>query len=132
MSARLAADLVMLLHLAFVIFVVLGGLLVARYAWLAALHLPAVAWGAWIEITGGVCPLTWVENDLRRRSGAGAMREGFIEHYIYPVLYPPGLTREVQWLLAAVVIVGNLALYGWLLRRRLSRRGRESTGHVHD
>lgn len=124
MAARIAADLVMLLHLAFVIFVVLGGLLVARYAWMAILHLPAVAWGAWIEITGGVCPLTWVENDLRRRSGGAGMEEGFIEHYVYPLLYPPGLTREVQWLLATVVIVGNLALYAWLLRRRLSGRDR--------
>lgn len=108
----------MLLHLGFVIFVVFGGWLVLRHGWIAMLHLPAVAWGAWIEISGGVCPLTSVESDLRRRSGEAGVPDGFLEHYIYPLLYPPGLTREVQWLLATVVIVGNLALYAWILRRR--------------
>jgi hypothetical protein len=118
MLERIAADAVMLLHLAFVIFVVLGALLVLRYPRAAVLHLPAVAWGAWIEITGSVCPLTFVENDLRRRAGEAGLPTGFIEHYIYPVLYPPGLTRSVQWTLAVIVIAGNLGLYAWILRRR--------------
>ena len=108
----------MLLHLLFVVFVALGALLVLRYPWLAMLHLPAVAWGAWIEITGSACPLTFLENDLRRRAGESGLRGGFIEHYLYPILYPPGLTRPVQWLLAAIVIIGNLALYVWILERR--------------
>ena len=119
----------MLLHLAFVIFVVLGALLVLRHPRVAILHLPAVVWGAWIEITGGVCPLTFVENDLRRQAGSSGLPTGFIEYYIYPVLYPPGLTRPVQWTLAAIVITGNLALYGWIARRRWSgTTRRKSTG----
>lgn len=122
MLERIAADAVMLLHLAFVIFVVLGALLVLRYPRVAVLHLPAVVWGAWIEITGSVCPLTFIENDLRRQAGEAGLPAGFIEHYIYPVLYPPGLTRAVQWTLAAIVIAGNLALYAWILHRRWSRK----------
>lgn len=130
MLERIAADAVMLLHLAFVLFVVLGAFLVLRYPWLAMLHLPAVAWGAWIEITGGVCPLTFVENDLRRQAGESGLQTGFIEHYIYPVLYPPGLTRPVQWMLAFIVIAGNLALYAWIWRRRRSGNATgNSTGH---
>jgi len=122
MLEGILADAVMLLHLAFVIFVVLGALLVLRHPWLAVLHLPAVAWGAWIEITGGACPLTFIEDDLRRQAGESGPAGGFIEHYIYPVLYPAGLTRPVQWTLAAIVITGNLALYAWILRRRRARR----------
>lgn len=108
----------MLLHLLFVVFVALGALLVLRCPWLAVLHLPAVAWGAWIELTGSACPLTFLEDDLRRRAGEAGVPGGFIEHYIYPVLYPPGLTRSVQWMLAAIVIIGNLVLYAWILERR--------------
>lgn len=121
MLERIAADAVMVVHLAFVLFVVLGALLVLRHPWIAVLHLPAVAWGAWIEITGGVCPLTFVENDLRRQAGESGLPDGFIEHYIYPLLYPPGLTRSVQWTFATIVIVGNLALYAWILHRRWAR-----------
>lgn len=117
MVERIAADAVMLLHLSFVLFVVFGGFIVLRYRRVAILHLPAVAWGVWIEATGGVCPLTWIESDLRRRAGEAGLDSGFIEHYLYPILYPPGLTREVQWLLAAVVLAGNLVLYAWLLYR---------------
>lgn len=124
MPERIAADAVMLTHLAFVLFVVFGALLVLRRLWVAVLHLPAVAWGAWIEMTGGVCPLTHIENHLRRQAGEAGPGSSFIEHYLYPVLYPPGLTRPVQWALAAVVIVGNLALYAWILRRRLAKKNR--------
>jgi hypothetical protein len=118
MIVSIAADVVMLLHLAFVLFVVFGGFFVLRYHWLASLHVPAVIWGGWIEITGGFCPLTSVENHLRRSAGNSGYESGFIEHYIYPVLYPPGLTRTLQFWLAAVVLGLNAAIYGWLLLRR--------------
>jgi hypothetical protein len=127
MPERLAADAVMRLHLLFVVFVALGALLVLRVPRLALLHLPAVAWGAWIELTGSACPLTFLEDDLRRRAGEAGLPGGFIEHYVYPVLYPPGLTRPVQWMLAAIVIIGNLALYAWILGRRWEVT-RKSTG----
>jgi uncharacterized protein YjeT (DUF2065 family) len=112
------ADGVVLLHLAFVLFVVFGGLLVFRYPRLAFAHVPAFAWGAYIEISGSLCPLTGVENRLRHMAGEGGYDAGFIEHYIYPVLYPPGLTRSTQLWLAAFVLVLNGVIYGWILLRR--------------
>jgi hypothetical protein len=122
MIANIAADGVMLLHLMFVLFVVFGALLVMRFQWLVFLHLPAVAWGAFIELSGGICPLTYVENDLRDRAGSAGLETGFIEHYIYSLLYPPGLTRNVQLILAAFVICLNAALYAWILARRRSKQ----------
>jgi hypothetical protein len=124
MIASIAADAVMLLHLMFVLFVVFGALLVMRLQWLVFLHLPAVAWGVFIEISGGICPLTYIENDLRHRAGSAGMEAGFIEHYIYSLLYPPGLTRNVQLILAAFVLILNAALYAWLLVRRRSKNAK--------
>ena len=117
------ADLIVVLHLAFVVFVIAGGLLAARWPRLAWLHLPAAAWGAWIEIAGRVCPLTPLENWLRRRSGGAGYESDFVEHYVLPVLYPAGLTRETQWWLGGLVVVVNLAVYGAVVWSRL-RRGR--------
>lgn len=130
MIERLAADAVMLLHFMFVLFVVLGALIVIRFPWVAILHLPAVAWGAFIEITGGVCPLTYIENDLRRRAGSAGLETGFIEHYIYPLLYPPGLTRNVQLTLAAVVLGLNAALYAWILVRQRMKHANGDTDNT--
>jgi hypothetical protein len=112
------ADAVVVLHLAFVVFVVLGGLLVLRYVWFAAVHVPAFLWGAYIEISGGLCPLTGVENHLRQKAGEAGYDAGFIEHYVYPVLYPPGLSRTTQLWLAACVLGVNGLIYGWILLRR--------------
>jgi hypothetical protein len=125
MIDRIAADLVMLSHLAFVVFVVLGGLPVLRFPKLALIHVPAFLWGIWIEATGGICPLTPLENALRRRAGEAGYESGFIEHYVYPLIYPPGLTRNVQAWLAVSVLALNGAIYGWLLWRRRRRRGDE-------
>lgn len=124
MSPPRAAEAVVLLHFAFVLFVGFGGLLVIRYGWLAALHLPAVAWGIFIEVSGRVCPLTFVENALRREAGEPGYRGGFIEHYIYPILYPPGLDRTTQFAIAALVFTVNGAIYAWITWRWLRRRAR--------
>ena len=122
---RLAADAVALLHLAFVLFVVVGGLLVWRWPRLAWLHLPAVAWGALIEFTGWMCPLTPLENHLRQAVGQAGYAGGFIDHYLLALLYPVGLTREMQGALGASVLVVNGAVYGTLLwRRTRATRGR--------
>lgn len=118
MLISVLADGVVLLHLSFVLFAAFGGFLVVRYPRLALAHVPAFLWGAYIEFTGGLCPLTGVENRLRQESGEGGYDAGFIEHYIYPVLYPPGLTRTAQLWLAAAVLVLNGIIYGWLLLRR--------------
>ena len=115
---RTAADAVMLLHLAFVLFVVFGGLCVLRCPRMALAHVPAFLWGAWIEVSGGTCPLTPLENALRHRAGEAGYESGFIERYLYPLLYPPGLTRDAQLWVAAAVLVLNGLLYGWLLLRR--------------
>ena len=118
---RLMADATFLLHLAFVVFVLLGGLLVVRWPRAAWAHLPAVAWGAWVEFAGSVCPLTPLENWLREQGGAAAYRSGFIEHYLLPVLYPASLTRTLQWGLGSVALLVNAVIYIAVLRRRLKR-----------
>ena len=125
---RLTADAVALLHLAFVLFVVFGGLLVWRWPRLAWLHLPAAAWGALIEFAGWMCPLTPLENYLRQVIGQAGYAGGFIDHYLWPLLYPTGLTREWQWVLGGAVIALNGAGYGLLLRRRAWAAGRSARG----
>lgn len=123
MTWRLLADAVLVLHLAFVAFVVLGGLLVLRMPWLAWLHVPTVAWGAIIEFFGLVCPLTPLENRLRLAGGEEAYAGDFIGRYLLPLIYPPGLTRNVQYVLGALVLGINAAVYLVLWRRlRKSRR----------
>ncbi len=111
------ADLVVVVHLAFVLFAVLGGFLVFRWKRCAWIHVPAVLWAALIEFAGWVCPLTPLENWLRERSGALGYRSGFIEHYILPVLYPTLLTRDLQITLGLLVLGVNLGIYGWVMRR---------------
>ncbi|MDY7093789.1 MAG: DUF2784 domain-containing protein [Acidobacteriota bacterium] len=123
---RLLADAVVLVHLGFVLWVVFGGLAVLRWPRVAWLHLPAAAWGALVELAGWYCPLTDIENALRRRAGAAGYEGGFVEHYLLPVLYPRGLTREVQIALGVGVIVLNLAVYTWILWRRKRSGGGSS------
>ena len=120
--SRILADLVVGLHFVFVVFVVAGGLLVLRWPKVAFVHLPAAMWGAAIEFAGWVCPLTPLENSLRRQAGESGYSTGFIEHYLLPVLYPSALTRDTQLLLGAAVIGINLAIYVYVLRRRHKRR----------
>ncbi|MBI4002910.1 MAG: DUF2784 domain-containing protein [Nitrospira defluvii] len=115
----LLADLVVLLHLGFVAFVVAGGLLVLKWPRMAWLHAPAAIWGAIIEFTGWICPLTPLEQFLRIRAGRSAYDTDFIAHYILPLLYPAHLTRDLQLILGMVVLSVNLVLYGWLWRRNM-------------
>ncbi len=119
------ADLVVLTHFGFVVFVVLGGAAVLRWPSLAWVHLPAVAWGALIELAGWMCPLTPLENALREAGGQAAYSGGFVEHYVVPVLYPTGLTRGAQIALGSVVLLVNGIVY-W----RLARRGGGDRGGV--
>jgi hypothetical protein len=123
--AQFAADAVVLLHLGFILFVALGGLLVLRWPRLVWAHLPAVVWGALIELTGWICPLTPFENRLRAAAGGSAYTGGFVEHYIVPIVYPAGLTRGIQLGLAVAVVVVNLVFYGALVISRKSRTSRE-------
>jgi hypothetical protein len=117
MAYRILADLVVGVHALFVVFVVAGGLLVLRWPWVAAVHLPAAVWGALIELRGWICPLTPLENSLRASAGQAGYAGGFIEHYLLPVLYPAGLTGGIQLVLGALVIAVNAVVYAMLLRR---------------
>lgn len=112
------ADLVLAVHLAFVLFVVLGGLLVLKWPRLAWLHIPAAIWGVLIEYAGWICPLTPLENSFRARGGGAGYSGGFIEHYIQPVLYPAGLTRGTQIVLGSLALLVNLTAYGVVVARR--------------
>jgi hypothetical protein len=126
MLYRLTAEGVLLLHLAFIVFAVLGAALAARWHWLIFVHVPAAAWGFFVELTGRVCPLTYAENYLRVRAGQSGYSGSFIEHYLLALIYPSGLTREVQFVLAAVVIIVNMAIYGWLFRRHRTSKSAEA------
>lgn len=118
MIYRLLADAVFLIHLAFLLFVVLGGVIVWRVPKLAWLHLPAVAWGALIEFAGWICPLTPWEQSLRRLAGEKGFSGGFVEHYLVPIVYPEGLTRDVQIVLGVLVLAINATAYALIYRRR--------------
>jgi hypothetical protein len=122
MLFRLLADAIVVLHLAFVLFVVAGGLLVLRWPRVAWFHLPAVAWGVWVELAGRICPLTPLENWLRQRGGETVYAATFVDQYLMPILYPAGLSRDIQWMLGMFVVVVNVGLY-LLVFRRLRRSG---------
>jgi len=111
------ADLVVLIHLLFVCFVVLGAVFALKWPRIVWLHLPAAAWGALIEFANWPCPLTPLENWLRRRAGGAGYETGFIEHYLVPLLYPPGLTRGLQIGLGIGVLMVNVVVYTWVRRR---------------
>jgi hypothetical protein len=115
---RFLADSVALVHAGFVVFVVLGGLLVLRWRRVAWVHIPAVAWGALIEFVGWTCPLTPLENMLRGRAGELGYSGGFVEHYVLRALYPSGLTRVTQLVLGVIVLLVNAIAYGLVLRAR--------------
>lgn len=122
MAYRFLADLVVCIHLGFIVFVAAGGLLVARWPRAAYCHLPAVAWAVVVEVAGWICPLTPLENVLRERGGGAGYETSFVERYIMPVIYPTALTRPIQIGLGMAVLFLNLGIYGWLLRRRGTMR----------
>jgi len=117
MFYNLLADLVLLLHLFFILFVVFGGLLVVYRLWLAWLHIPVVIWGVLLELNHWICPLTPLENYFRRRAGNGSYDTGFIEHYLTDFIYPDWLTPEIQIVMGMTVALLNILIYGYLLYR---------------
>ena len=121
MGFAILADLTLAFHLGFIAFVLGGGFLVGRWPRLATPHLAAAAWGAFVAMTGRVCPLTPLEIWLRERAGQSGYRGGFIEHYLTRIIYPEGLTPELQCRLGVLVVAVNLGVYAWVAR---GRRGR--------
>jgi Protein of Unknown function (DUF2784). len=126
MLFRLAADAVLLAHLAFILFALLGAAIAAWWRWILVIHLPAAVWGFFVELTGRICPLTYLENYLRIKAGQSGYTESFVEHYLLAIIYPAGLTREIQFALAGVVIVVNIAIYGWLFVRKRVSHGEDA------
>jgi hypothetical protein len=122
MIFRLLADATVIVHLGFVAFVLCGGVLALRWRRVAWVHLPAAAWGAWVEFAGWICPLTPLENWLRMQGGATVYSTSFVERYLLPVLYPSSLSRDVQWALGGFVIVVNAVVYAVVLRSRRESR----------
>jgi hypothetical protein len=116
MFYALLADLILLVHLGFILFVVLGGLAVTRRVWLAWLHLPCVAWGVAVEVMGWYCPLTPLENHFRHLAGKADYQGDFIQHYLLAAIYPECLAREVQITLGLIALGLNIVIYGWLIR----------------
>ena len=117
------ADMLVVVHLAFIIFALLGGLLVLKWRYAICVHVPAVLWAAWVEYQGWICPLTPLENWFRQKSGTKGYQEGFVEHYLVPLLYPSGLTREYQIVLGTTVILLNVIIYAWVWRHRTHKLG---------
>lgn len=127
MGNLILANTILGIHAAFICFVVLGGFLVYYRKWVVWLHLPAVAWGAWVEITGRICPLTPLENHFRLLAGQAGYNTGFIHHYLMRFIYPEGLTREGQILLGVGALVLNLSIYGWIVRHSLKSKKQASS-----
>jgi hypothetical protein len=121
MGAALAADAVMVVHFLFIAFALGGSFLILKWPKVIWLHLPALAWGAWIEAMGDVCPITPLENNFRALAGESTYGEGVIVHYLAPIIYPSGLTRGWQFVALGVLLVFNLAGYGLVLTRRRGR-----------
>jgi uncharacterized protein DUF2784 len=121
MTARVAADALVVVHLAFIVFVLAGGLLALRsFVW-SAVHLPAVAWAAWTEFSGTVCPLTPWENALRQQAGGAGYAGSFVDHYVVPLIYPDALTPSLQVTLGVTVLAINAGVYAAAWRRRRHR-----------
>ncbi len=121
MIARLIADAILLLHLSFIVFALCGALLAFRWRWVPWLHLPAVAWAAYVELAGRMCPLTALENHYRVLAGGSGYADSFIDHYLVSLIYPDRLTRSMEIGIAVLVLVVNFGLYAVLLRRRYLR-----------
>ncbi|HUF13978.1 MAG TPA: DUF2784 domain-containing protein [Longimicrobiales bacterium] len=116
MIYRILADVTLALHLAFILFVVLGGLLVLWRPWIAWVHVPAAIWGALIVLIGWICPLTPMENYFRRLGGEAGYTDGFIEHYLVALIYPGGLSRTGFVVLSIGAVAVNVGIYGWIYR----------------
>jgi hypothetical protein len=122
MLYRILADLLVIVHLAFILFVVCGGLLVLWRKWMVLIHLPTVAWGAMIEFLNWACPLTVWEQHLQKAGGEAGYSGNFIDHYLLPIIYPAGLNETMQFMLGIIVISINVLIYGFVFYRLRRRR----------
>ena len=114
---EIAANLILLVHLIFIIFVVLGGLLFFASSKIIFIHIPALIWGIYIELTSSICPLTYLENWFLHKANLTAYSEGFIQHYLIPIVYPTNLTKDLQIYLGIVLIAVNMIIYGFIISK---------------
>ncbi len=114
MLFALGADFLVLVHLCFIIFVILGGFMLLKWRWLIFMHLPALIWAVLLEFQGWLCPLTPVEQALRQMAGQQGYEGGFIQHYILPIIYPPALQQDIQFILGVLLILINVIIYLWV------------------
>jgi len=121
MRYSLAADAVMAFHFLFIAFALLGSFLILWKRWLLWVHIPALVWGVWIEASGNICPLTPLENHYRALAGQTTYGEGFVTHYLGPIIYPADLTRSTQFIIMGILIAVNLVGYGLVIRRARHR-----------
>ena len=117
MISLLLSELLVLVHFAFVLFVVFGGMFTLKWRWMVWVHLPAVLWGVIVEVTGWVCPLTILENNFRLQAGQQGYGGDFLAHYLMPVLYPPGLDLNLQLLMAGTAILINIVIYSYVFKK---------------
>ena len=117
MIYRVLADLVMVVHFIFIVYAIFGGLLVLKWKWTILLHIPVALWGVLVEMFGWICPLTPLENEFRQAAGLAGYSGGFIDHYLLPVVYPPNLTRPIQLMLGAALLLFNIAVYSLVIFR---------------
>lgn len=111
---RILADALVVVHLLFIVFVLLGGLFVVKWRYVSLVHIPAALWAAWVEYQGWVCPLTPLENWFRQQAGMGGYQKSFIDQYLVPVVYPAALNREWQMVLGTIVVILNVTIYSWV------------------
>ena len=117
MIYRILADSVMVVHFIFIVYAVFGGLLALKWKWTVFLHIPVALWGVLVEMFGWICPLTPLENEFRQAAGLAGYTGGFIDHYLLPVVYPPNLTRQIQLMLGAALLLFNIAVYSLVIFR---------------
>lgn len=129
MFSRIAADFLVVLHLGFIVFVLIGGLFVLRWRWVLYLHVPAAVWGTLIELLGWRCPLTPLEQYYRQLNGLTYQGE-FVDHYILPLVYPAGLTRQMQIFFGISVVIVNGVIYGCLIARHMRSKGKKSSASL--
>ncbi len=122
MLTRILADLVLIFHMLFILFVIFGGLLILVQKWVVYYHIPAALWGVFVELMHWTCPLTSTENYLRNMAGGSGYSGGFVEHYLLPVIYPHELTPQIQMLLGALVLLSNIVIYIWVLKKLRSKK----------
>ena len=130
MGWRLLADVVVVVHALFIVFVVAGGLLALRWRWIAFVHLPVAVYGVVIELVGFTCPLTPLEKALRRRAGSAGYDGGFVEHYVIPLVYPGEFTSGVKIVLAVLIVAVNVVVYTIVWRRARSRPDTDPNGQT--